>query len=36
MDDSNRGFIPLEKALQDSKRINFHRDYLTNLTAAIR
>lgn len=28
--------ITLEKALQDDKRINFHRDYLTNLSAAIR
>lgn len=36
MDDPNRGSIPLEKALQDDKRINFHRDYLTNLSAAIR
>lgn len=26
----------LEKALKDTKRINFHRDYLSNLSAAIR
>lgn len=36
MDDPNKRFIPLEKALNDEKRITFHRDYLSNLSAAIR
>ncbi|XP_022879001.1 putative beta-glucosidase 41 isoform X1 [Olea europaea var. sylvestris] len=36
MDDSNRPHITIEKALQDHKRINYHRDYLSNLSAAIR
>ncbi|XP_047956976.1 putative beta-glucosidase 41 isoform X5 [Salvia hispanica] len=36
MDDHNNFLIPLEKALQDDKRINYHRDYLSNLSAAIR
>ncbi|KAK4286032.1 hypothetical protein QN277_002646 [Acacia crassicarpa] len=36
MDDSNGPFITLEKTLQDDKRIRFHRDYLSNLSAAIR
>uniref|UniRef100_A0A7N0SWE2 Beta-glucosidase n=1 Tax=Kalanchoe fedtschenkoi TaxID=63787 RepID=A0A7N0SWE2_KALFE len=36
MDDSNSIFISQEKALKDEKRINFHRDYLSNLSAAIR
>ncbi|XP_057766531.1 putative beta-glucosidase 41 isoform X6 [Salvia miltiorrhiza] len=33
MDDPNRSLV---KALQDDKRINYHRDYLSNLSAAIR
>lgn len=36
MDDPNRPFMPLDKALRDEKRIRFHRDYLSNLSAAIR
>ncbi|CAM8998020.1 unnamed protein product [Rhodiola kirilowii] len=36
MDDSNNIFISHEKALKDEKRINFHKDYLSNLSAAIR
>ncbi|XP_076887189.1 putative beta-glucosidase 41 isoform X2 [Bidens hawaiensis] len=36
MDDPNKARIELEEALQDEKRINFHRDYLSNLSAAIR
>ncbi|KAK9938331.1 hypothetical protein M0R45_015078 [Rubus argutus] len=36
MDDPNKPFIPIEKALNDEKRILFHRDYLSNLSAAIR
>ncbi|BFG29389.1 hypothetical protein CerSpe_156630 [Prunus speciosa] len=36
MDDPNKPFIPLEKALKDEKRIRFHGDYLSNLSAAIR
>ncbi|GMN63192.1 hypothetical protein TIFTF001_032274 [Ficus carica] len=36
MDDSNRPFTSLDKALNDEKRIRFHRDYLSNLSAAIR
>ncbi|CAK9139767.1 unnamed protein product [Ilex paraguariensis] len=36
MDDPNKSHIPLKKALQDDKRINYHRDYLSNLSAAIR
>ncbi|KAK9268840.1 hypothetical protein L1049_000604 [Liquidambar formosana] len=36
MDDPNRPFIALNKALQDDKRITYHRDYLSNLSAAIR
>eukprot|EP01018_Ginkgo_biloba_P011743 Gb_21209 [translate_table: standard] len=36
MDDPNRPFISLSKALQDDKRIRYHRDYLSNLSAAIR
>ncbi|XP_065862227.1 putative beta-glucosidase 41 [Euphorbia lathyris] len=35
MDDPNRPFTPLNKALQDDKRIEYHRDYLSNLSAAI-
>ncbi|CAI9088630.1 OLC1v1023018C1 [Oldenlandia corymbosa var. corymbosa] len=34
MDDPSH--ISLEKALQDQKRINYYRDYLSNLSAAIR
>ncbi|KAI9093261.1 hypothetical protein K1719_027275 [Acacia pycnantha] len=36
MDDSNGPFMTLEKTLQDDKRIRYHRDYLSNLSAAIR
>ena len=36
MDDFNGPFINLRKALQDVKRISYHRDYLSNLSAAIR
>ncbi|KAJ7948517.1 Beta-glucosidase [Quillaja saponaria] len=36
MDDSNRPFMALDKSLQDDKRIRFHRDYLSNLSSAIR
>ncbi|KAK2639389.1 hypothetical protein Ddye_027184 [Dipteronia dyeriana] len=36
MDDRNSLFISLDKALQDDKRIRYHRDYLSNLSAAIR
>jgi beta-glucosidase len=36
MDDPNKPFIPIEKVLNDEKRILFHRDYLSNLSAAIR
>lgn len=36
MDDRNRHFISLNKALQDDKRISYHKDYLSNLSAAIR
>ncbi|KAK2984762.1 hypothetical protein RJ640_004587 [Escallonia rubra] len=36
MDDLNRPYIALKNALQDDKRINYHRDYLSNLSAAIR
>ncbi|XP_021894780.1 putative beta-glucosidase 41 isoform X2 [Carica papaya] len=36
MDDPNSPFITLNKALQDKKRINYHRDYLSNLSVAIR
>ncbi|KAH7544266.1 hypothetical protein JRO89_XS15G0138200 [Xanthoceras sorbifolium] len=36
MDDRNNPFISLDKALQDDKRIRYHRDYLSNLSAAIR
>ncbi|WCJ31314.1 beta glucosidase 41 [Euphorbia peplus] len=35
MDDPNTPFVPLNKALQDNKRIEYHRDYLSNLSAAI-
>ncbi|XP_022139441.1 putative beta-glucosidase 41 isoform X2 [Momordica charantia] len=36
MDDPNKRSIPLKKALQDDKRIRYHRDYLSNLSTAIR
>ncbi|KAM7495516.1 hypothetical protein LguiB_030125 [Lonicera macranthoides] len=36
MDDPNRALMALDKALQDDKRISYHRDYLSNLSAAIR
>jgi beta-glucosidase len=36
MDDPNKSSISLDKALQDEKRIRFHTDYLSNLSAAIR
>lgn len=36
MDDPNKSSIALDKALQDDKRIRFHRDYLSNVSAAIR
>ncbi|XP_057991971.1 putative beta-glucosidase 41 isoform X6 [Hevea brasiliensis] len=36
MDDANKPFMSLNKALQDDKRIEYHRDYLSNLSAAIR
>ncbi|GMY31559.1 putative beta-glucosidase 41 isoform X2 [Fagus crenata] len=36
MDDPNKSSIALDTALQDDKRIRFHQDYLSNLSAAIR
>ncbi|XP_043724518.1 putative beta-glucosidase 41 isoform X2 [Telopea speciosissima] len=36
MDDRNKHFTPLNVALQDDKRIRYHRDYLSNLSTAIR
>ncbi|KAF3453556.1 hypothetical protein FNV43_RR03996 [Rhamnella rubrinervis] len=36
MDDPNGPFTSVAKALKDEKRIRFHRDYLSNLSAAIR
>lgn len=36
MDDPNRHYISLNKALNDDKRISYHKDYLSNLSAAIR
>lgn len=36
MDDPNSPFIGLDKALKDDKRIRYHEDYLSNLSAAIR
>ncbi|KAH7277661.1 hypothetical protein KP509_38G000700 [Ceratopteris richardii] len=36
MDDSNNASLPLDQALSDSKRIQFHADYLYYLAAAIR
>ncbi|GAV87772.1 Glyco_hydro_1 domain-containing protein [Cephalotus follicularis] len=35
MDDLNSPFMELDKTLQDDKRIRYHRDYLSNLSAAI-
>ncbi|KAL2943921.1 putative beta-glucosidase 41 [Bienertia sinuspersici] len=36
MDEEDKPHIALNDALQDDKRIDFHRDYLSNLSAAIR
>ncbi|KAL8144537.1 hypothetical protein V2J09_017569 [Rumex salicifolius] len=36
MDDPNKSHIAMDEALQDDKRIRYHRDYLSNLSAAIR
>ncbi|KAG8074016.1 hypothetical protein GUJ93_ZPchr0006g42199 [Zizania palustris] len=36
MDDSNNPFISIKDALQDTKRIKYHNDYLTNLAASIK
>nr|CAD1837920.1 unnamed protein product [Ananas comosus var. bracteatus] len=36
MDDPNSPFISIKDALKDDKRINYHNDYLANLSAAIR
>ncbi|OWM81223.1 hypothetical protein CDL15_Pgr007254 [Punica granatum] len=36
MDELNRPYVTLTKALQDDRRIDYHRDYLSNLSAAIR
>ncbi|KAH1032641.1 hypothetical protein J1N35_044815 [Gossypium stocksii] len=36
MDDLNSPFISIKRALKDVKRIEYHRDYLSNLSAAIR
>ncbi|KAL6975335.1 putative beta-glucosidase 41 [Sarracenia purpurea var. burkii] len=36
MDDPNTPHTALDKALQDDKRIRFHMDYLSNLSAAVR
>ncbi|XP_077211070.1 beta glucosidase 41 isoform X1 [Tasmannia lanceolata] len=36
MDDPNSPFIVLREALQDDKRISYHKEYLSNLSAAIR
>ncbi|KAH9330164.1 hypothetical protein KI387_002272, partial [Taxus chinensis] len=35
MDDPNNILIPLQIALKDTKRISYHRDYLSNLSASI-
>ncbi|KAK9152031.1 hypothetical protein Syun_010340 [Stephania yunnanensis] len=35
MDDPNRPSMDLSEALQDYKRINYHHDYLSNLSTAI-
>ncbi|XP_042418449.1 beta-glucosidase 6-like [Zingiber officinale] len=36
MDDSNNPFTSIEDALKDDKRIKYHNDYLSNLSASIR
>ncbi|KAH9299305.1 hypothetical protein KI387_030987, partial [Taxus chinensis] len=36
MDDPNNIFISLKKALKDKKRIRYHADYLSSLSAAIK
>lgn len=36
MDEQDAPHVALNDALQDDKRIDFHRDYLSNLSAAIR
>ncbi|KAL5976114.1 putative beta-glucosidase 41 [Asimina triloba] len=36
MDDPNSPFMDLHESLKDDKRIRYHRDYLSNLSAAIR
>lgn len=36
MDEPNKSHIALNVALQDDRRITYHRDYLSNLSAAIR
>ncbi|KAG5597755.1 hypothetical protein H5410_038987 [Solanum commersonii] len=36
MDEPNKSHIALNDALQDERRITYHRDYLSNLSAAIR
>uniref|UniRef100_M0ZL30 Beta-glucosidase n=2 Tax=Solanum TaxID=4107 RepID=M0ZL30_SOLTU len=36
MDDSNNIFTSRKDTLKDTKRINYHNDYLTNLLAAIK
>ncbi|KAK8951365.1 putative beta-glucosidase 41 [Platanthera zijinensis] len=36
MDELNNPFMSLEKALRDDKRISYHKEYLSNLSAAIR
>lgn len=36
MDDADNGSLPVEQALQDHKRVQFHADYLSHLAAAIR
>lgn len=36
MDDLNSPFISIKRALKDDKRIEYHRDYLSNLSAAVR
>nr|GMC74616.1 putative beta-glucosidase 41 [Ipomoea batatas] len=36
MDDPNKHHMPLEEAFLDQKRINYHQNYLSNISAAIR
>ncbi|XP_019194076.1 PREDICTED: putative beta-glucosidase 41 [Ipomoea nil] len=36
MDDPNKHHMPLEEALLDQKRIDYHQNYLSNISAAIR